>query len=679
MRTFSTLCAIMVGMLVLAAIAACDAPPAGDTPSDTAGATGGDAAPGDTGAPDPGAPDTAPPDTAPPDTAPPDTAPPDTAPPAPLPTCANVRAPALAACVVPAGSEAGAPEWIADGTTTAVAGVVVEAGTGAAPDECFERGPGFGASHGATAEEWAAARWFRVEDAGGARWTVGLLLGEHTPALAPGEAVLVSSWFRHEPFDASPGHLAVTRPGGALVAWFGTAGRADELEPPAGVALARGPAVCEQAEHCGAWEGYELAITLPGEAPTTVPYGGTATLGAWRVVHGGLLLQTTTETACADWFVGHAAVALVPLPTAPPAWEPRPQAPWPGPCATAKRHADGVAFESWTYGYDAAGHVVREEWDATADGVVETLVTRTYDDAGRLTSVQVEGFDEEHAAASDRYVWIYEGDRLVREEHEDAAGVLLRRVTYTHDAAGRLVTKELDHGADGTVDARWTYTNDDAGRRTSEEWDQDADGAPESRSEWTYDAEGREAGERHDEDADGRPERVVTHTWYAAGHALRTDEDRGAGFCCFGQGSCMTDSCAADGVVDRRTLRLEALDGRSLLALYDGAAERDPMRPVDPPDGEPDGRDEWVWRDSERLLRMERRDATGALRAWIDLRYDIHGDLVERTSENSGHPASQRFVYSRDDAGNLLEEAFHTPASDAAPALRTTHEYDCWR
>lgn len=104
--------------------------------------------------------------------------------------------------------------------------------------------------------------------------------------------------------------------------------------------------------------------------------------------------------------------------------------------------------------------------------------------------------EEEHAG-NHRNVYVYEGDRLVREEHENAAGVVDMRQTYTYDG-DRLVQKDHDNGADGTVEVRWTWAYDDAGRKVREERDDGADGAPEARWEWAYDAAGRLVTERHD-------------------------------------------------------------------------------------------------------------------------------------------------------------------------------------
>jgi len=242
-----------------------------------------------------------------------------------LPSCEGLTEPRLAACVVEAGTTQDAPEWIEEGVTHDLAGVVVETGAGAPPDDCLHRGPNYSAVHGAAAEVLAPARWFRLEDAAGTVWTVWLLLGEHTPALATGEAVVVHSFYRMEPFAPSPGHVLVTRPGGALVAWFGTDGTAEALAPPEGVTLVRGAAVCAQSDDCGAWAGYALDVTA-GESAAAVGYGETATVGGLQVVHGGQRLEFPGPRGCADWFVADVDVALVPLPVETPEDEPRPRA-----------------------------------------------------------------------------------------------------------------------------------------------------------------------------------------------------------------------------------------------------------------------------------------------------------------------------------------------------------------
>jgi len=226
-------------------------------------------------------------------------------------SCEALTAPPLAACVVEVGAGAADMGAAAEGVTTDLAGPVVEAGTGAPPDDCRLRGPGYDDVHGASADVLAPARWFRLADSGGGKtWTVWLLMGDQAPTLAVGDEALVHAevgrargfeWTLH-------GGVTVTRPDGALVAWVAIADVAEELPAPEGVTFARGAAICEHVEHCGEWAGYELEVRA-GDSAGTVPYGAAATVGGLRVLHGGLREQTT-ETDCTDWSVAEAAVAM---------------------------------------------------------------------------------------------------------------------------------------------------------------------------------------------------------------------------------------------------------------------------------------------------------------------------------------------------------------------------------
>jgi hypothetical protein len=72
----------------------------------------------------------------------------------------------------------------------------------------------------------------------------------------------------------------------------------------------QGAAVCAQHETCGDWSGYDLEVQANG-GWRPVPYGATTALGGYRIIHGGVRQQTSSNSACADWYVSSTRVAAL--------------------------------------------------------------------------------------------------------------------------------------------------------------------------------------------------------------------------------------------------------------------------------------------------------------------------------------------------------------------------------
>ena len=571
-----------------------------------------------------------------------------------------------AGCVLAPDGELDDP-WGDPGIRLAIMGVVVEAGSGAPPEEgCYIAGSSFRIGAGDPGDP--EARWFRLEDVAGDPWTVAWRVGNDTPHLAVGEAAIVHYAHHREPFASSSGEVAVFRPGGVLVGWWGTAGLVEDLTPPGDLRLARGPIAAEESDDCGSWARYDL-VAVVGEEVGVVPEACEAEIGGHLVRHGGLRLQTSTDVQCMDWFVADAAAAILALPEEPVVYAERPAPLWPGPCV--ERYApDNLAVR---YTYDDADRVVREERDYGDDGSVETALSRTYDTAGNLTSLAVEGHgSEERVASSDRHVYVYdEAGRLVREEHENAAGEVDTRKSYTYDARGFLVAEDWDMDADGDVDRSCRFAVDDAGHVTEEAWDDGADGSVDSRIERDYDAEGRIIEERNDLDADGIPEGRNRHTWFAVGHRIVSEDDGGDPHCCVDDGPCY-HPCPADGQVHSRVVSILDSEERRTLRLFDGGGSA-----PDLPDGVADRTDGVRYDPAGRPLRRETRDAAGELTDYVLYDYDAHGDLVGRQTFGPRGESTTSVTYARDEVGNVLEE--RRSVGDGGGTIVTSYEYDCWR
>jgi hypothetical protein len=150
-------------------------------------------------------------------------------------------------------------------------------------------------------------------------------------------------------------------------------------------------------------------------------------------------------------------------------------------------NADGKAdlIESTRYTYDAAGLLVREdyEYDFRADGVIEFRSTKhgSYDTQNRVI-------------------------RLVEGYYDGPGGTFLPHVTYsvTFDDAARLViaTSETDFDRDGVTDdtIRMTALSDAAGRHIRGTWEADYYGRPDGGGDGTFDSL---SDDRYEYDASG--------------------------------------------------------------------------------------------------------------------------------------------------------------------------------
>jgi len=224
--------------------------------------------------------------------------------------CPHHSAPAVplfAACAVPAGG------WAPDEDRAAyalrLAGPVLQAGDGDAPDGCFAVWEGFlGADLGAGAD----AFWLRMADGAGRAWIVGVeipglarpfdagataavdldLAVEHSlpggPILRPGRVAPL----------ALSGGLVLRDAAGATLAWIGDGYPGiDAALLPASVAIARGEVAYRRGDSCGKFQGYDADVTAGGQT-VSVPYGETREVGPFVVLHGGLDEITDVALAC---------------------------------------------------------------------------------------------------------------------------------------------------------------------------------------------------------------------------------------------------------------------------------------------------------------------------------------------------------------------------------------------
>lgn len=161
--------------------------------------------------------------------------------------------------------------------------------------------------------------------------------------------------------------------------------------------------------------------------------------------------------------------------------------PYPGPCAADGFTGPGRSTrwrEMWTYD-ERQREVVHERWD---DGAPTERVATAWDDHDRRVRRETDrGADGEVDVVE---TWSYEGERLVTSTREEV-GEASRVTTYRYDEAGRLV-EEVTPRADR--ESRVVYTHDAEGRvATREETTTTGDGSLLGRTiyELVYDARGR--------------------------------------------------------------------------------------------------------------------------------------------------------------------------------------------
>lgn len=134
---------------------------------------------------------------------------------------------------------------------------------------------------------------------------------------AVGEALSVAYDFRFGGFSPDVGQLTLRDSAGALLIWVGASGGVDDIQTPSELSIAKGPARCSEADVCGDWQEYGMAIAYDGQPADDglgVEYGETASIDGFSFVHGGYAEATRYSANCADWFVADLDAALVRAP-----------------------------------------------------------------------------------------------------------------------------------------------------------------------------------------------------------------------------------------------------------------------------------------------------------------------------------------------------------------------------
>jgi hypothetical protein len=147
---------------------------------------------------------------------------------------------------------------------------------------------------------------FQVADDSGEVWQYSVLITGFQNPLTNGDAISLSSHSEGGGFAASIASLNVRDSSGELLFHVTESGDLAHLKMLDELSAEKGDTVCSSSDVCGSWEQYSLVVTLPG-ASVALPYLDAATLGPYRLSHGGFEHQTSSTTACADWFVARGA------------------------------------------------------------------------------------------------------------------------------------------------------------------------------------------------------------------------------------------------------------------------------------------------------------------------------------------------------------------------------------
>ena len=161
----------------------------------------------------------------------------------------------------------------------------------------------------------------------------------------------------------------------------------------------------------------------------------------------------------------------------------------------------------FTYGAD--GELAKLEIDQGGDGSVDGVTTYVREPEG-------DGVKQTSTSSTGRVeVLLINADGVPYESRVDADGdgVLEEIVTATYDESGHKVLSVTDTGADGRIDERRIYENDAHGNVLKKEVDRGDDGTFEEVTEWTYDDQGNVLTEAVDADADGVVDSETTYDY----------------------------------------------------------------------------------------------------------------------------------------------------------------------
>ncbi len=216
-----------------------------------------------------------------------------------LPACPGYPpTPAVDLCAQPVG---GWPAVSSDGTRSAkLSGTVIAVAQGPITGGCLW----VGSDLGLTVE----ALTVRVaDDAGTADWDVEYAVPENGVTWLVGDHVDVSYSMSGGGWSPVVASLTLGH-GQAVDVYVGRGGDVSQLSDVP-LTFRQGAASCLVHDTCGDWSGYDLEVQTSA-GWMVVPYGTARRIGAYRIFHGGVNHQLSSQSPCADWYIASARVAV---------------------------------------------------------------------------------------------------------------------------------------------------------------------------------------------------------------------------------------------------------------------------------------------------------------------------------------------------------------------------------
>jgi len=167
--------------------------------------------------------------------------------------------------------------------------------------------------------------------------------------------------------------------------------------------------------------------------------------------------------------------------------------------------------------------------DLGVNGVIDEIYVLEYDSnflsIAETVDKNADGIPEE------RFDYVYENELLIRSEHDVGLNGVVDNVrSFVFDNAGNLTTENIDDGNDGVVDRKIEYLSNSAGVYAGANVDRDNDGIPDESQRFNYNSSGQITGIEIDVDGDGIADTVTRFIYDFEGKVVSKNDE---GLCLF--------------------------------------------------------------------------------------------------------------------------------------------------
>jgi hypothetical protein len=314
--------------------------------------------------------------------------------------------------------------------------------------------------------------------------------------------------------------------------------------------------------------------------------------------------------------------------------------------------ADGVFDSMATRTFDENGKETRIEIDSDGDSVTDRIILSTYDASGNKVIVELDSNADGTVDKVTTNTFNPAGNKVLEKVDANNDGTVDKIITNTYGADGNIILKETDSGNDGTVNSRttWSYSDIATGTRKIREVDSNADGTADKRYTYEYNAQGKTTLDKRDDNADGIAELIYYYDFNAAGKKTLEDIDyNGDGInnhytWAYDDNDYLimfesdgTWQTSPDGMVNARYVWTNDEDGKRLRQDSDY-----------PFDGEIDGVQTWQYNASGKVSRYEfDTDMDGIANETSTYTYDEHGNLTLEEGTGSVYISLRTLTWSK--------------------------------